>query len=67
MTLSTLEVARRLGCSPVDVTQVFYRRQLPDNLAPIERGRRQIPEEALPQIKEALAAAVKLPETVTAI
>ena len=56
------EVARRLGCSPVDVTQVFYRRMLPDGLAPIERGRRQIPETALEQIRETLAAAGKLPE-----
>lgn len=59
------DVARQLGCAPTAVTQLWYQRKLPDNLAPVVRGRRDIPPDAIPQIREALAKCGKLPEATT--
>ena len=42
--LSVSEVARRLGARPRDVSDLFYRRVLRDELCPIVAGRRLIPE-----------------------
>lgn len=62
MTLSPSQVARKLGCSPVDVSQVFYRRLIPDSAAPIVGRSRQIPEALIPQVAEKLRQIGKLPQ-----
>ena len=41
---SVSEVARRLGAKPKDISELFYRRELRDDLCPIVAGRRLIPE-----------------------
>ena len=41
--LSVSDAARRLGANPRDITDLFYRRQLRDDIAPIIAGRRLIP------------------------
>jgi hypothetical protein len=51
------DAARRLGANPKDITDLFYRRVLRDDLAPIIGGRRIIPEEMLPVIHMALKRA----------
>lgn len=66
MTLTPSQAARKLGCSPPDVSQVFYRRLLPDSAAPIVGRTRQIPEALLPQLAEKLRQIGKLPEQITA-
>jgi len=40
---SVSEVARRIGARPRDISELFYRRQLRDDLCPIIAGRRVIP------------------------
>ena len=42
--LSVSEVARRIGAAPKDISDLFYRRELRDDLCPIVAGRRLIPE-----------------------
>ena len=44
MDLSVSEVARRLGARPKDISDLFYSRELRDDLCPIVAGRRLIPE-----------------------
>lgn len=61
MTMTPSEVARLLGCPPTAITQLFYQRKLPDSLAPIAGRSRRIPEEAVPQIRAALAKSGKIP------
>jgi hypothetical protein len=53
-TLTVSEAARRLGARPRDITDLFYRRFLRDDLCPIVGDRRLIPEDYLPQITAAL-------------
>ena len=55
--LSVSDAARRLNASPKDISDLFYRRQLRDDLAPIVGGRRLIPEELLEPIRMALKRA----------
>lgn len=43
--LSVSEVARRLKARPRDISDLFYRRRLRDDLCPIVAGRRLIPED----------------------
>jgi hypothetical protein len=43
--LSVSEVARRLEARPRDISDLFYRRALRDDLCPIVAGRRLIPED----------------------
>lgn len=52
--LSVSEVARRLGARPRDISDLFYRRQLRDDLCPIVAGRRLIPETYLDLVALAL-------------
>ena len=52
--LSVSEVARRIGANPKDISDLFYRRELRDDLCPIVAGRRLIPESYIPVIKVAL-------------
>ena len=59
-TLSVSEVARHYGVVPRIISDLFYLRRLPDDLAPVIRGHRRIPEAALPEIEAALERAGKL-------
>jgi len=55
--LSVSEVARRLGANPKDVSDLFYRRRLRDDLCPIVAGRRLIPEDYVGIVATALKRA----------
>ena len=48
--LSVSEAARRLNARPRDISDLFYRRRLRDDLCPIVGGRRLIPEDYLDMI-----------------
>ena len=48
--LSVSESARRLKARPRDISDLFYRRHLRDDLCPIVGGRRLIPEDYLGMI-----------------
>ena len=52
--LSVSEAARALGARPRDITNLFYRRALRDDLCPIVGGRRLIPANYLPAIAAVL-------------
>jgi hypothetical protein len=52
--LSVSEAARCLGAAPRDISDLFYRRQLRDDLCPITAGRRLIPENYLDSIRMVL-------------
>jgi hypothetical protein len=52
--LSVSEAARRLGARPKDISDLFYRRALRDDLCPIVAGRRLIPDDHLDTIRLAL-------------
>ena len=55
--LAVSDAARRLKARPRDISELFYRRQLRDDLCPIVAGRRLIPEDYLPVIAAALRRA----------
>ena len=55
--LSVSEVARRLEARPRDISDLFYRRALRDDLCPIVAGRRLIPEDYLDVIAMVLKRA----------
>ena len=48
------EIEKELGTTikPRIISDLFYQRQLPENLAPIVGGRRLISQEALPRIRD---------------
>ena len=52
--LSVSQAARHLGVKPKTISDLFYRRELPDDAAPIVAGRRIIPESYLEIIAMAL-------------
>lgn len=52
--LSVSEVARLLGAKPKDISDLFYSRELRDDIAPIVAGRRLIPECYVEAIQAAL-------------
>ena len=52
--LTVSEAARRLGARPRDITNLFYLRELRDDLCPIVGDRRLIPEDYLWCIQMAL-------------
>ena len=52
--LSVSEAARRLGAIPKDISDLFYQRELRDDVCPIVAGRRLIPEDYLDMIVLAL-------------
>jgi hypothetical protein len=52
--LTVSEAARRLGARPRDISDLFYRRRLSDELCPVVSGRRLIPIDCLPAIEAAL-------------
>ena len=51
---SVSEVARRLDVPPREISDLFYRRELRDDLCPIIAGRRLIPELYIVEIEAAL-------------
>ena len=53
--LSVSEAARRLKARPRDISDLFYRRRLRDDLCPIVGGRRLIPEDYLDIVAMALS------------
>lgn len=55
--LSVSDAARRLNVRPRDISDLFYRRALRDDLCPIVAGRRLIPEDYLDSIAQALKRA----------
>ena len=58
------ELARRLGCRPRDISDLFYGRALDDSRCPIVSGRRLIPSDYVPDVKRVLAERGKFtPET----
>lgn len=52
--LSVSEAARRLMARPKDISDLFYRRRLRDDLCPIVAGRRLIPEDYVDCIAQVL-------------
>ena len=56
--LSVREVARQLGVRPRDISDLFYARRLDDARCPIIGGRRRIPANSVPTIREALSPQV---------
>jgi hypothetical protein len=52
--LSVSEAAREIGARPKDISDLFYRRQLRDDLCPIVAGRRLIPAEYLTIVRMVL-------------
>jgi len=58
--LSVSDVARRLGVAPKIISDLFYARVLNDDRCPVLCGRRLIPEEYVPTIREALIKHGKL-------
>ncbi len=52
--LSVSDAARRLEARPRDISDLFYRRMLRDDLCPIVAGRRLIPEDYLDRIAQVL-------------
>jgi len=50
------EVARQLGVRPRDISDLFYQRRLDDGRCPVVGGRRLIPADYIPAIREALQA-----------
>jgi hypothetical protein len=61
--LSVSEAARRLGAKPKDISDLFYRRALRDDLCPIVAGRRLIPDSYLPMVRMALHRAGRSMDT----
>lgn len=55
--LSVSQAARQLRARPRDISDLFYRRRLRDDLCPIVGGRRLIPEDYLDMIAAELARA----------
>ena len=51
---SVSEVARQLGVKPRDISDLFYSRELRDDLCPIVGGRRLIPDTYVDKIAEVL-------------
>lgn len=48
--LSISEVARQLGVPPKTITDLCYRRIIPDDACPIIAGRRLVPKDYLPEL-----------------
>ena len=55
--LSVSEAARFLRARPRDISDLFYRRRLRDDLCPIVAGRRLIPEDYLDMVASELTKA----------
>jgi hypothetical protein len=55
--ITVSEAARQIGASPRDISDLFYKRALRDDLAPIISGRRMIPTTYVDTIRAALRRA----------
>jgi hypothetical protein len=56
-TQTVSQLARQIGVQPREISDLFYKRDLPDDAAPIVAGRRRIPAELIPEIKLKLEGA----------
>ena len=65
--LCVSEAARRLRARPKDISDLFYRRALRDDLCPIVAGRRLIPESYLELIRLTLKRAGRDVDTGTGV
>jgi len=63
--ITVSDAAREIGgnVTPRDISALFYKRALRDDIAPIVAGRRMIPREYLDVIRMELRRAGKLPPT----
>ena len=52
--LSVSQVARRLGVRPREISDLFYGRELRDDLCPVVGNRRLIPESYVEEVAETL-------------
>jgi hypothetical protein len=59
---SVSDLAREYGCRPRDISDLFYARKLDDGRCTVAAGRRLIPSDYWPVVRQALAEAGKLPE-----
>lgn len=59
--ISVSEAARQIGVAPRCISDLFYSRQLRDDLNPVVAGRRMIRTDYLDMIRAALRRAGKLP------
>jgi hypothetical protein len=64
--LNVSDAAREIGARPRDISALLYNRELSDESCPIVNGRRMIPRELLPTIREKLTAKGKLPQVAEA-
>jgi hypothetical protein len=60
--ITVSDAAREIGCNvtPRDISALFYKRALRDDIAPIVSGRRMIPRDYLDVIRMELRRAGKL-------
>jgi hypothetical protein len=64
--ITVSEAARELGVKPRDISDLFYKRVLRDDLVPIIGGRRLIPRDYLEVVAMELRRAGKLPRKAAA-
>lgn len=55
--LTVSQVARQIGANPRDISDLFYRRALRDDLCPLMGGRRFIPPDYIETVRAALLRA----------
>jgi hypothetical protein len=58
--LNVSDAAREIGARPRDISALLYNRELSDDACPIVNGRRVIPRELLPIIRQKLVEKGKL-------
>jgi hypothetical protein len=56
------DLAREFGCRPRDISDLFYARKLDEGRCAMAGGRRLIPADYQPAVRQALADAGKLPQ-----
>jgi len=64
--LTVSDAAREIGARPRDISSLLYNREIDDAACPIVNGRRMIPRELLPTIRQMLAAKGRPIQTVEA-
>ena len=59
--ISISEAARGLGVPPHRLSNLFFQRRLPQELAPMLCGRRVVPVDSLPELQRLLAGLAEKP------
>lgn len=59
-------LARKVGCRPRDISDLFYCRILDESRCPVVQGRRLIPPDYIPVVEQALRERGKLPAEASA-